>query len=128
MNRRRIAPILMLLACVSAWLWIGTGCKTTTAYKPVAAMETTVDAAMRAWADYVVWAERKGVDAQSLASRQDAVRSAHAHYREAMAAMYAARAAYDRDPDAEAPQWQRAIAAASAASSKVITLIESFIH
>lgn len=74
-----------LFACIviAAVLCAGAGCRSID--KGVVATGTSVDAAMRAWADYVVAArEDNAVDKQELAKKEASVRKAYAVYQAAM--------------------------------------------
>lgn len=118
---KRQIQILLLSLALAAGLLNGTGCQTSpqnTAYATVGSVGSLADAAIGAYADYI---KTHLVPPEQIQHVRAAVQS----YVNAMEAMRFAVAAYQTQADQ--PKLDAALAAASAASAQIVTLINSIV-
>lgn len=111
----------------------GPGCRSpeTALYRTAASVEATVDAAMKAWGDYVVWRRQALAQTPDPAARaalehqEAAVRQLFAAYRAAMDNFYEARAAAGADPAAVRAAVREPLARAQAAAADLCARAQS---
>lgn len=107
----------MAIVALAALMWCGCAIVQNNAGKTLATVATTVDAAMKGWATYVVMG-------QASASQEDQVRAAYVRYQACLAT---ANAAYQGLASAGGqPAWEQALASLQGAQGTLLELVAAF--